>query len=58
MGLSPLEILFWVKTPFSQEPQRDLKEIGDLILRQQIHALGSTVSKINDWVRGRDSLLA
>jgi hypothetical protein len=32
---------------------RDIKEIGDLILRQKIQALGLTLSKINDWVRER-----
>jgi hypothetical protein len=30
-----------------------LKEIGNLTLRQQIHALKLTLSKINDWVRER-----
>jgi hypothetical protein len=28
----------------------DLKEIGDLTLRQQMQALGLTLSKITDWV--------
>jgi hypothetical protein len=27
-----------------------LKETGDLTLRQQMEALGLTLSKINDWV--------
>jgi hypothetical protein len=29
---------------------KGLKEMGDLTLRQQILALGLTLSKINDWV--------
>jgi hypothetical protein len=37
--------------PFSQGV--DLKEIGDLTLRQQIQTLRLTLSKINDWVRER-----
>jgi hypothetical protein len=28
----------------------DLKEIGDLTLRQQMQALGLTLSKINNWI--------
>jgi hypothetical protein len=31
----------------------NLKEIGDLTLRQQMQALGLTLSKINDWVLER-----
>jgi hypothetical protein len=30
--------------------QGDLKEMGDLTLRQQMWALRLTLSKINDWV--------
>jgi hypothetical protein len=31
----------------------DLKKTGDFTLRQQIQALGLTLSEINDWVRER-----
>jgi hypothetical protein len=31
----------------------NLKEIGDLTLRQQMQALGLNLSKINDWVQER-----
>jgi hypothetical protein len=33
--------------------QRDLKEIGDITLRQQMQALRLTLSKINDWIKER-----
>jgi hypothetical protein len=33
--------------------QGDLKEIGDLTMRQQIYALGLMLSKIDEWVRER-----
>jgi hypothetical protein len=36
--------------------QGDLKEVGDLTLRQQVQILGSTFSKINDWVLERLSI--
>jgi hypothetical protein len=36
--------------PLNQGHTGDLKEIGDLTLRQQMKALGLTFSKINDWV--------
>jgi hypothetical protein len=53
MGLSPFEILFGCLPPLVKDLGRDLKEIGDLTLRQQIQALGLILSKINDWVRER-----
>jgi hypothetical protein len=39
--------------PLINSIRGDLKEIGDLTLRQQMQALGLTLSKINDWVRER-----
>jgi hypothetical protein len=51
MSLSPFEILFWVPIPLVKGLQGDLKEIGDLTLRQQMKVLGLTLSKINDWIR-------
>jgi hypothetical protein len=53
MDLSLFEILFGCPHPLVKGLQGDLKEIGDLTLRQQIQALGLTFSKINDWVRER-----
>jgi hypothetical protein len=51
MGLSPFEILFGCPLSFVKSLQRDLKEMGDLTLRQQMQALGLTLLKINHWVR-------
>jgi hypothetical protein len=45
MGLSPFEILFGNPPPLVKSLQGDLKEIGDLTLRQQIQALGLTLKK-------------
>jgi hypothetical protein len=53
MGLSPFEILFGYPPPLVKGLQWDLKEIGDLILIQQMQALGLILSKINNWVRER-----
>jgi hypothetical protein len=39
--------------PLIKGIQGDLKEIGDLTLRQQMQALGLTLSKIKAWVRER-----
>jgi hypothetical protein len=50
VGFSPFEILFGPSPPLVKVLQGDLTEIGDLTLRQQILALGLTLSKINDWV--------
>jgi hypothetical protein len=49
-GLSPFEVLYGCPVPLNQGDMRDLKEIFDLTLRQQMQALGLTLSKINDWV--------
>jgi hypothetical protein len=49
-GLSPFEVLYGHPSPLIKGISRDLKEIGDLTLRQQMQALGLTLSKINDWV--------
>jgi hypothetical protein len=40
-------------SPLIKGIRGDLKEISDLTLRQQMQALGLTLSKINDWVRER-----
>jgi hypothetical protein len=54
MALSSFEILFFgCPHPLVKGLQGDLKEIGDLTLRQQMQALGLTLSKTNDWVRER-----
>jgi hypothetical protein len=47
-GLSLFEILFGHPSPLIKGLQGDLKEIGNLTLRQQMQALGLTLSKIND----------
>jgi hypothetical protein len=47
MGLSSFEILFGCPPPLVKGLQGDLKEIGDLTLRQQMQALKLTLSKIN-----------
>jgi hypothetical protein len=52
-GLSPFEVLYGGPPPLIKGIRGDLKERGDLTLRQQMQALGSTLSKINDWVRER-----
>jgi hypothetical protein len=49
----PFEILFGHPPPLVKSLQGDLKEMGDLTLRQQMQALRLTLSKINDWVRER-----
>jgi hypothetical protein len=36
--------------PLIKDKWGDLKELGDLTLRQQMRALRLTLSKINDWV--------
>jgi hypothetical protein len=51
MGAPPFEILFGCPPLLVKGLCGDLKEIGDLTLRQRIQALGLTLSKINDWVR-------
>jgi hypothetical protein len=38
-------------TPLIKGIWGELKEIGDLTLRQQMQDLRLTISKINDWVR-------
>jgi hypothetical protein len=53
MGLSPFEILFGHPPPLVKGLQEDLKEMGDLTLRQQMQALGLTLSKISDFVKER-----
>jgi hypothetical protein len=52
-GLSPFEVLYGCLSLLIKGIWGDLKEIGDLTLRQQMQALGLTLSKINDWVRER-----
>jgi hypothetical protein len=43
MGLSPFEMLFRCPPPLVKGLPGDLKEIGDLTLRQQIKALDLTL---------------
>jgi hypothetical protein len=49
-GLSPFEVLYGCPSPLFKGIWWDLKEIGDLTLRQQMQALRLTLSKINDWL--------
>jgi hypothetical protein len=48
--LSPCEVLYGRPPPLIKGIQRDLKEIGDLSLRQQMQALRVMLLKINGWV--------
>jgi hypothetical protein len=50
MGLSPFEVLHGCPSPLIKGIRGDFMEIGDLTLRQQMQAVGLTLSKINDWV--------
>jgi hypothetical protein len=52
-GLLPFEILYGHPSPLIKGIKGDLKEIGDLTLRQQMQALRVTLSKINDWDQER-----
>jgi hypothetical protein len=52
-GLPTFEVLYGHLFPLIKGIRGDLKEIGDLTLRQQMQALRLTLSKINDWVRER-----
>jgi hypothetical protein len=56
--LSPFEVLYGHPLPLIMGIRGDLKETGDLTLRQQMQALRLTLSKTNDWVQERlpDSL--
>jgi hypothetical protein len=49
-GLSPFEVLYGCPSSLIKGRWGDLKERGDLTLRQQMQALGLTLSKMNDWV--------
>jgi hypothetical protein len=53
IGFSSFEVLYGHPPCLIKGIQGDRKEIGDLTLTQQIQALGSTLLKINDWVRKR-----
>ncbi|KAF0879677.1 POL1 protein, partial [Crocuta crocuta] len=53
MGLSPYEILYERPSPIIKGIRRDLNEIGNLTLRQQMQALGSTLNTLHQWVRER-----
>jgi hypothetical protein len=53
MGLSSFETLFGHLPPWVKGLWGDLQEIRYLTLRQQMQALGLTLSKINGWVRER-----
>jgi hypothetical protein len=46
--LSPFEVLCGHPSPLIKGIRGDLKEIGDFTLRQQMQAIGLTLSKIND----------
>jgi hypothetical protein len=48
VGLSPFQVLYRCPPPLVKGTQGDLKEIGNLTLRQQMQALRSILSKIND----------
>jgi hypothetical protein len=48
MGLSPLDVLYRCPPSLIKGIQGDLKEIGDLALRQQMQAFRLTLSKISD----------
>jgi hypothetical protein len=48
--------LIIVPTSLIKGIQGDLREIGDLTMRQQIQTLGLTLSKINHWVWERLSI--
>jgi hypothetical protein len=50
-GLSPFEVLYGCPSFLIKDIRGDLKEIGDLTMRQQMQALRLTLSKINDWVQ-------
>lgn len=50
---SALEIPYRHPCPIVKGVCRDLKEIGGLILRQQMQALGLALTAISHWVRER-----
>jgi hypothetical protein len=52
-GFSPFEVLYGRQFPLIKGIRGDLKNISDFTLRQQMQALGLTLSKINDWVLER-----
>jgi hypothetical protein len=52
-GLSPFEVLYGCPPSLIKGIWGDLKEIGDLTLRQQMQAIGMALSKIDDWVQER-----
>jgi hypothetical protein len=52
-GLSPYEVLYGPSYSLIKGIREDLKKTGDITLRQQIHVLGLTLSKINDCFQER-----
>jgi hypothetical protein len=53
IGLSPFEVLYGCLPPLIKGIWEDLKEIEDLIFRQQMWTLRLILLKINDWVQKR-----
>jgi hypothetical protein len=49
-GLLPFEVLCGRPPPLIKGIWGDLKEIGNLTLRQQLQTIRPILSKINDWV--------
>ena len=53
MGFSLYKILFGCLPPIIKGIRGDLNEIGNLTLRQQMQALGFTLTTLHHWVRER-----
>ena len=51
MGFSHYEILMGTLPPIIKDIRGDLNEIGNLPLRQQMLALGSTLTTLHHWIR-------
>ena len=52
-GFSPYENLYGRPPPLIEGRMGDLNEIGNLTLRQQMQALGFTLTTLHHWVRER-----
>ena len=53
MGFSPHKILYGCPRPIIQGIRGDLNEIDNLTLKQQMRALGFTLTTFQHWVRER-----
>jgi hypothetical protein len=52
-GLSPFEFHYGCSSSLIKDIRENLKEIGDLTLRQQMQVHGLNLSKINGWIQER-----